>query len=137
MNWMFSEQTWRGGSSSCSGPPWALLAFGSVWRGILLHGTVAPWFSYSGNPERVCIPSADRRSRPRSLQVVGKPQRECLQCCLVWQGLQDLHVRVTAEDGNSTQTLAVEDILRNSGSMTTLPCHPSPGNFHWCSHTGH
>ena len=34
MAWVFSERTWLRGSMFCSRLPRALLAFGSVWRGI-------------------------------------------------------------------------------------------------------
>ena len=44
---VFSERTWLRGSMSCSRLPKALLAFGSVWRGILLSQPVFTLISIS------------------------------------------------------------------------------------------
>ena len=53
MAWVFSDHTCLPGSIPWSRLPRALLAFGSVWRGILVYEPVGPYRGGGGTSERV------------------------------------------------------------------------------------
>ena len=76
-----SERTWPRGSMSWSRLPRALLALGSVWRGILLFEPVGPQWEF-----RWSIPSHEGASTAYRLQVQSQPRRDSLARLVEWRG---------------------------------------------------